>query len=86
MQQTLLTFPCPFRLKIIGLSNEQFEGMVVGILNQYVPDLGENAISTQFSANQKYLSITANINAQSQEQLDAIYRTLSGHPNILMVL
>jgi len=86
MQQTLLTFPCPFRLKIIGLSSEQFEGIIVGILSQYVPDLGEGAISAQYSANQKYLSITANINAQSQEQLDSIYRTLSSHPNILMVL
>jgi len=86
MQQTLLIFPCQFRLKIIGLANETLEGIVIGILNQHVPDLGEAAVSMQLSKNQKYLAITANINAVSQEQLDDLYRALSGNPHILMVL
>ncbi len=86
MQQTLLTFPCQFRLKIIGLANETFEGLVIGILNQHVPDLGEGAVTMNLSKNNKYLAITANINAVSQEQLDDLYRALSSHPDILMVL
>ena len=84
--QTLLNFPCPFPIKIIGRSSEDFEGIVVGILNKHVPDLGEGAISLHYSKHAKYISLTATINAKSQEQLDNLYRALSGHPEIIMAL
>src|SRR5690242_15006772 len=86
MQKKLLTFPCQFPLKIIGLSDDTFEGLVIGILNQHVPDLGEGAIVAKKSKGGKYLSITATINAKSQEQLDALYQALSHDPHILVVL
>ncbi len=86
MQQKLLNFPCQFPLKIIGFKDDAFEGIVIEILNQHVPDLGEGAISLKLSAESKYLSITAMVNATSQEQLDALYRALSSHPRVLMVL
>lgn len=86
MQSTVLHFPCKFPIKIMGLADPDFEGIVVAILNQHVPDLGEGAIVTKYSKGGKYLSITATIRATSQAQLDALYRALSGHPKILMVL
>ncbi len=86
MQKTLLTFPCQFPIKIVGPANESFEGLVVGIVRQYVPDLGEGAITVRYSENGKYISMTATINAKSQEQLDNLYRALSGNSDILMVL
>jgi putative lipoic acid-binding regulatory protein len=86
MQEKLINFPCLFPIKIMGLANNAFEGLVVGILNQHVPDLGEGAIVSKLSKGGKFESITATINAQSQEQLDAIYRALTQDPNILMVL
>ncbi len=33
-----------------------------------------------------YLSVTVTINARSREQLDALYKDLSGHPMVMMVL
>lgn len=86
MDETLLEFPCQFPIKIMGLADDEFEGIVISIINQWVPDLGEAAIVSKASKGGKYLSITATINAQSQEQLDGVYRALSGHPKILMVL
>lgn len=70
----------------MGLDEPEFEGIVVTILNQHVPDLGEGALVTKYSKGGKYLSITATIYARSQQQLDDLYRALSGHPKILMVL
>jgi putative lipoic acid-binding regulatory protein len=70
----------------MGLANDIFEGAVVAILNQHVPDLGEGAIVSKLSKGGKFESLTATINAQNQEQLDAIYRALTQDPNILMVL
>lgn len=86
MQQKLINFPCPFPIKIFGLQDDAFEGIVIEILNKHVPDLGEGAISSRLSAGNKYLAITATIQATSQEQLDELYRALSSHPQILMVL
>jgi putative lipoic acid-binding regulatory protein len=34
----------------------------------------------------KYLSLTCVVNATSREQLDELYRELSGHPQVVMVL
>lgn len=86
MQEKLISFPCQFPIKIMGLANNTFEGAVVGILNQHIPDLGEGAIVSKLSKGGKFESITATINAKSQEQLDAIYRALTQDPHILMVL
>lgn len=83
---TLLTFPCPFPIKIIGKSSDEFEGIVLGILNQHAPDLGEGAITLHYSKHDKYISITATINATSREQLDNVYRALSSHPDVIMAL
>lgn len=70
----------------MGLSDPEFEGIVIGIINHHVSDLGEGAITIKESKGGKYVSITATIRAKSQEQLDALYTELSGHPEILMVL
>jgi hypothetical protein len=38
------------------------------------------------SRNGNYLSVTATIRAESRPQLDALYRALSGHPLVKLVL
>lgn len=70
----------------MGPATETFEGVVIYILNQHVPDLGEGAIHSKLSSGGKYLSITATINAKNQEQLDALYQALTSDPHVLMVL
>ena len=39
-----------------------------------------------FSANGKYLAVTVTFTATSQEQLDALYRELSQHSRVVMLL
>jgi len=70
----------------MGLADDAFEGVVIGIINQHVPDLGEGAIVSKVSKGGKYLSITATINAKSQAQLDGLYQALTKEPSILWVL
>lgn len=86
MQTKSIDFPCPFPIKIMGLANEEFEGLVIMIINKHVSDLGEGAVSSMLSKNKKYMSITVTIQARSQEQLDALYRDLTKEPLVLMVL
>lgn len=86
MSKKLINFPCPFPIKVMGAADESFEGTVVGIVNQYVTDLGEGAIVSKLSKNGHYISLTVTVNARSQEQLDDLYRALTKEPSILMVL
>ncbi|MDF3054123.1 MAG: hypothetical protein K0Q74_30 [Gammaproteobacteria bacterium] len=81
-----LVFPCEFPIKIVGKADLEFQGEVMAIFRKYFTSLPESAINMAYSKGNKYLSLTVTIDAQSQEQLDAIYRDLSSNQHILMVL
>jgi putative lipoic acid-binding regulatory protein len=82
----LLEFPCEFPIKVIGPANEDFDLTVAAIFRRHVPDMKEGAVKQRVSRTGKYLSLTITIDAQSQYQLDGIYRELSAHQGVLMVL
>ncbi len=81
-----LTFPCEFTFKVIGMANDQFESEVLQMFRQHFPQLGEAAISSNPSKNNKYLAFSIIVNATSQAQLDEMYQVLSHHPLVLFVL
>lgn len=82
----LLEFPCSFPLKVMGLDAEGFHATVVEIVRRHAPDLEDAAVSSRPSRGGKYVSVTVVIEARSQDQLDALYRELSGHERVMMVL
>lgn len=82
----MLEFPCDFPIKAMGEASFEFDALVVGLVREHVPDLREGAVSVRESRGGKYLSVTVNIRATSQQQIDEIYISLSGHERILMVL
>ena len=81
-----LEFPCTFPIKILGAHAEDFHELVREIVLRHVSALDAGAIAHRPSSGGKYVSVTITIEAQSREQLDAIYRELSAHQQILMVL
>jgi uncharacterized protein len=85
-QTTLLRFPCSFPIKVMGYAEDDFDSLVVSIVRKHVNDLYEAAVSSRLSQGGRYLAITITIDAQSQEQLDAIYHELSSHERVLMAL
>ncbi len=84
--QAIFNFPCAFPLKVMGLSSDYFESDIVVIVRKHVPDLGEAAVSVKPSKNGKYTSLTVTFTAQSREQLDNLYREVTAHPDVRMVL
>lgn len=84
--ESLLKFPCEFVIKIFGNKNDEFETTVMAIIRKHCEDLRENAFTCRPSKDNKYMALTVTIDAESKEQLDAIYRELSTNPNVLMVL
>lgn len=83
---TLLTFPCNFPIKIMGKANVDFELTILAIIRKHTPDLGETAIKIRHSKEGTYMSITVMIPAKSKQQIDQIYEELSAEKKVLMLL
>lgn len=79
-------FPCAFPVKALGRNSEGFREHVVELIEPLVESVTGEAVSTQASRNERFISVTVVVDAQSREQLDGIYRTLSGDERVLMVL
>ena len=41
-EESALTFPCEFSIKVMGINSDSFEHELFVIANQHVPNLGEN--------------------------------------------
>jgi putative lipoic acid-binding regulatory protein len=83
---TLLDFPTPFPLKIMGRQENGFAQRVMEIVVKHAPDFQPATMEMRPSREGKYLSLTVTIEARSREQLDALYRELCDHPSVVMVL
>jgi len=84
--QTLFEFPCSFPIKVMGLAEDDFDALVAEIVIRHVGDINEGAVAIRPSKNGKYVSVTVTFEAQGKDQLDELYRELSAHERILMVL
>lgn len=86
MNDSLLEFPCDFPIKVMGLREGDFAALVGEIVRRHAPGFQPETMETRASAAGKYLSVTCTLRAESREQLDALYRELSSHPAVKVVL
>lgn len=84
--RALMQFPSPFRLRVFGLDADDFAVFVLLLVRRHVPELNEDSIDSKPSHGGKYLAVRVSFTAESREQLDAIYRELSGHERVLFIL
>ena len=85
-QTTLLEFPCEFPIKIMGARVDDFAQVVLEVVLTHAPDFDAATMQMRPSAKGNYLAITCTVNATSQAQLDALYREMSSHPMVKVVL
>jgi uncharacterized protein len=82
-----ISFPCDFTIKVMGKSAEDFAANTVAIVRRHFPEFNEEAqLQQRFSQFTNYVSLTLTVHPQSQQQLDNLYRELSGAPHVLVVL
>jgi hypothetical protein len=81
-----LEFPCEIPIKIFGLNEERFRSAVLTIVRRHFETLDEEAVVERTSRADKYLSMTVTVVAASRAQVDACYRELTAHDQIMMVL
>jgi putative lipoic acid-binding regulatory protein len=83
---SLLVFPCAFPIKVMGRNVDHLSSSLCAIALQFDPNFDENTVEIRSSKAGNYLGITLTIEATSQVQLDNLYRALSSHPLVKVVL
>jgi putative lipoic acid-binding regulatory protein len=83
---SLLEFPCRFPIKAMGRRTESFEELVIGIVSSHAELWPGEGVRSTLSRAGRFVSVTAVIEARSQEQIDAIYQDLTHCGEVLMAL
>lgn len=85
-KDSLIEYPSRFPIKVMGAKVDGFVHAVTMIARRFDPAFDASTIELRDSRAGNYLGVTITINATSREQLDELYRTLSTHPMVKVVL
>lgn len=85
-EESLISYPCAFPIKVMGAQVAGYVEAVTAVALQFDPGFDPASIEHRPSSSGKYLGLTITVTATSREQLDELYRTLSTHPMVKVVL
>lgn len=86
MEKSLITYPSDFPIKIMGQMQDGFAAAIIEVVLLHDPSFDASKLEMRPSAKGNYLSLTATVTATSREQLDNLYRALTSHPMVKVVL
>ncbi|MGC9386649.1 MAG: YbeD family protein [Hydrogenovibrio sp.] len=84
--ESLIEFPCDYKLKAMGRNSETLVDTVYDITRKYAPDVMRDNIHLKDSKGGRFVSVNITFHATSLKQLHDIYGELKQHPEILMTL
>ncbi|ADU98207.1 DUF493 family protein [Alicycliphilus denitrificans] len=85
-KDSLIEYPSRFPIKVMGANVNGFVHAVTEVARRFDPDFDASTIELRDSRAGNYLGVTITITATSREQLDDLYRALSSHPMVKVVL
>lgn len=85
-EQSLITYPSAFPIKVVGAQVPGYLEAMVAVARQFDPVFDPGTVEQRPSSGGKYLGLTLTVTATSREMLDELYRTLSTHPMVKVVL
>ena len=85
-EQSLIEYPSRFPIKVMGVQADGFIEAISHVARQFDPEFDASTIEQRPSSGGKYLGLTITVTATSREQLDELYRTLTTHPMVKVVL
>jgi putative lipoic acid-binding regulatory protein len=85
-QDSLIEYPSKFPIKVMGAKVDGFVHAVTELARQFDPSFDASTIELRDSRAGNYLGVTITVTATSREQLDNLYRALSSHPMVKVVL
>ena len=85
-KDSLIEYPSQFPIKVMGAKVDGFVHAVTEIAERFDPAFDATTVELRSSKAGNYLGVTVTVTATSREQLDDIYRALSAHPMVKVVL
>ena len=85
-KDSLIEYPSRFPIKVMGAKVDGFVHAVTSIARQYDPTFDAATVELRDSSKGNYLGITITVTATSRQQLDDLYRALTSHPMVKVVL
>lgn len=85
-KDSLIDYPSLFPIKVMGENVDGFVHAVTATARQFDPFFDPGTIELRDSSGGKYLGVTITVTATSREQLDDLYRALSSHSMVKVVL
>ncbi len=85
-KDSLIEYPCRFPIKVMGAMADGFADAMAEVARQFDPEFDPATMELRPSKGGNYLGVTLTITATSREQLDNLYRALTGHPMVKIVL
>ncbi len=85
-EQSLITYPSDFPIKVMGANVEGFAEAMAHVARSFDDAFDHRTIEHRPSKAGNYLGLTLTVRVTSREQLDELYRTLTTHPMVKIVL
>ncbi|WP_439520972.1 DUF493 family protein [Hydrogenophaga sp.] len=85
-EQSLITYPSDFPIKVMGANVEGFAEAMAHVARAFDENFDHRTIEQRPSKAGNYLGLTLTVRVTSREQLDELYRTLTTHPMVKIVL
>jgi putative lipoic acid-binding regulatory protein len=84
--ESLIEYPSAFPIKVMGANVDGFAQAIVELAQRHDPSFDPATVEMRPSSGGNYLGLTITVTATSREQLDELYRALTSHPMVKVVL
>jgi putative lipoic acid-binding regulatory protein len=85
-KKSLIEFPLLFPIKVMGAKVDGFVHALTIVAKSFDANFDASTIELRDSSTGKYLGVTLHVWTTDQAHLDELYRTLSTHPMVKVVL
>ena len=70
----------------MGETRDDFAETIIAVIREQLPDFDAGTIEMRASSGGRFISLTCTVHVTSKPQLDDIYRALTSHPLVKVVL
>ncbi|MGK0499452.1 MAG: putative lipoic acid-binding regulatory protein [Oceanicoccus sp.] len=81
-----IEFPCDYPIKVLGRQTDDFEAVVVAVMEQHAGAIAAENVKLRPSGKGTFVAVTVTIIATGAEQLEAIHKDLLATGRVQMVM
>ena len=85
-KDSLIEYPSDFPIKVMGATHVDFAATIIEVVKGFDPTFHDGKLESRHSAKGNYTGLTVTVYVTSREMLDDVYRALSTHAMVKMVL